>query len=126
MFEYMAAVELKMIRWEDVTPEQLKKYNIPHKADYGVDLISPDFTKTAQVKYYGENSSVTWRSISTYIAYSMAILKISDMTLVTTKNAKVSKMVTSGVPKILRYDMAELEPKDVKSWSWVPKVLQWW
>jgi hypothetical protein len=104
-FEYLAAHNLDMLVWEDVTPTQLKKYNIPHNADYGIDLISPDFTKTAQVKYYGSDTNITWRSVSTYIAYSTQILGITDMTLVTTPDVKISKMVSRIITNIVRYQL---------------------
>lgn len=112
LFEYLAAIELNMLLWEDVGEEFIKKHNLPHKADYGIDLISADHKKTAQVKYYGEKSSVTWRDVSTYIAFSSHILKITDMTLITTNEAKVGKFVTRALPNIKRYDINELLAKD--------------
>lgn len=96
-YECMVALQLNMIRWEDAVDDVVKKFNIPIKADYGIDLISPDFKKTAQVKHYN-GSTITWRSVSTYISYSSKILGITDMLLVTTSSAKIQKIIKSSLP----------------------------
>lgn len=128
MFEYMAAVKLDMIMWEDISEKDIAKLKLPHRADYGIDLVSRDFRKTAQVKYYGKNSTITWRSISTFTSYSMIFLHTSDMILVTTKDAKIPDIVARSIPKILRYDMSELEPteKEEGYLTWVMGKLKWW
>ena len=111
IYEYLVAIELKMLMWDDAWEELSKHKKIPHRADYGIDLISPDFTKTAQVKYYGENSTVTWRDVSTYISYSLMILGISDMQIVTTSVANIPSIVDQNIP-ITRFDFDDIfKPK---------------
>ena len=108
IYEYLTAIELNMILWEDAI--HLLNNKIPHSADYGIDLISYDLTRTAQVKYYN-NTTITWRNISTYISYSTKILGINNMLLITTTTAKIPKIVQENI-NIVRYNFDEiLNPK---------------
>ena len=66
------AIDLEMIY-----PQTL----IPHKIDYGVDLVTLDYSKSCQVKLYNEKSRITWTDISKYYTYSKGILNIDDMIL---------------------------------------------
>jgi hypothetical protein len=59
IYEYLYALELGMITWDNLPPTFDDKFKIPHKMDYGVDLINLEFTKSCQVKKY-ENSNITW------------------------------------------------------------------
>jgi hypothetical protein len=130
LFEYLVALKLGMVMWEDIDPKFIVKHKLPHNADYGIDLISPDFTKTAQVKYYGSDTNITWRSVSTYIAYSSHVLKIENMTLVTTSDTKISKMVLRSIPNIITYDIDTLyaevtKPQPSSKWS-ILNLFNWW
>ena len=84
-------VKLGLILWEDIPPGFEEIYNLPHKRDYGIDLISLQFDKTSQVKMYN-NSLITWSDMCKYNCYSKDILEIKDLTLTTT-TAKIDKMV---------------------------------
>lgn len=95
IYEYAVALKLNMLVWKDFSTEQ----------DYGVDCVGKN--KTAQVKYYN-GSTITWKTLSTYIAYSTQILNIMDMCLVTTRNAKVSKIILNKFPNIIRVDLHEI------------------
>lgn len=107
VYEYLVAIELKMLMWDDAYEELSKIKKLSFKKDYGIDLISPDYTKTAQVKYYGDNSSITWDEVSTYISYSLIILGIKDMQVVTTTSAKVAPIVEQNM-KINRIDFEDV------------------
>jgi hypothetical protein len=61
----------------------------------------------AQIKYYGENSTITWKSISTYIAYSSKILTINEQLLVTNDGVKMAKIIKYALP-IKTYDFDSL------------------
>jgi hypothetical protein len=122
LFEYISAVQLNMLVWEDVDAKFFEQKKLPFKSDYGIDLIDSKYTKTAQVKFYGPNTPVTWKSVSTYIAYNH-ILGIKDMTLVTTPEAKISKMVIRSIPNIIRLDINTWKPPQTLSyftsaWQW--------
>lgn len=112
VFEYLVAIELNMLLWEDIVPFMKKSFNLPFDKDYGIDLVAADFSKTAQIKYYNQNSSVTWKSISTYIAYSTKILGIGNMLLVTNNGAKTAKIIRHALP-ISTYDYDILMNKHI-------------
>ncbi len=92
VFEILSAIDLDMILWEDLPPDFDTKFNVPHKIDYGVDLVTLEYDKSCQVKLYNENSRITWSDISKYYTYSKGILNIDNMILATTKEAKLDKM----------------------------------
>ena len=92
IFEVLYAIKLGLILWEDIPPGFEEIYNLPHKRDYGIDLISLQFDKTSQVKMYN-NSLITWSDMCKYNCYSKDILEIKDLTLATTTTAKIDKMV---------------------------------
>lgn len=107
IYEYLVAIKLGMIVWDDLPPTFGELYNLPHLVDYGIDMIDLKYTKTGQAKYYN-GSNITWKTVSTFIAYSLHILKISDMSLITTKNAKVAKIVQHAFPNIIKHEFEEL------------------
>jgi hypothetical protein len=107
VYEYLVAIELKMLMWDDAFEELSKIKDLPFQKDYGIDLISPDFTKTAQVKYYSDTSTITWRDVSTYSSYSLMILGIKDMQIVTTSVAKILPIVEQTI-KINRIDFEDV------------------
>ena len=93
IYELLWAIELNLISWEDIPPGFEDTYDLPHKRDYGIDLISLQFDKTCQVKMYGEKSLITWSDISKYNTYSSDILNIKHMTIATTTVSKIDSMV---------------------------------
>ena len=44
------AIDLEMILWDDLPPDFDTKFKVPHKIDYGVDLVTLDYSKSCQVK----------------------------------------------------------------------------
>lgn len=111
-FEYLCAIELNMLIWDDALLFIKQQRGISTDKDYGIDLISKDLTRTAQVKFYGETSSITWRGISTYMSYSSNILDIKDNVVVTTNSAKVAQIVKDNI-KIILMDYEELYKKHI-------------
>lgn len=99
-YEYLVAHKLGMLMWSDAKVEACKKFNIPEIRDFGIDIISPDFTKVGQVKCFSEGSSIGWGNTSTFISYSYAILNARPI-LITTPGTKISKMVIRAVPEII-------------------------
>jgi superfamily II DNA or RNA helicase len=93
IYEYLWAISEDMILWDDIPPGFELIHELPHRMDYGIDLISLDFTKTGQAKNYGPNSMITWSDISKYNTYSTSILGISNLNILTTTVAKIDKMV---------------------------------
>jgi len=51
-YEYLVAAKLNLLMWEDAKDKVCAKFDIPETRDYGIDLVSPDFTKVAQVKCF--------------------------------------------------------------------------
>ena len=97
VFEILSAIDLDMIVWDDLPPDFDTKFNVPHKMDYGVDLIALEYDKSCQVKLYNENSRITWTDFSTFYTYSKNILNIDNMVLYTTPVAKIDKMCIQSI-----------------------------
>ena len=93
IFERLWAIEKEQILWSDIPPGFEDIYNLPHRNDYGIDLINLEFTETSQVKHYGNTSTVTWTDMSKYSTYSKDLLNIQKLNLLTTLEAKIDKMV---------------------------------
>ena len=93
IFERLWAIEKEQILWSDIPPGFEDIYELPHKNDYGVDLINLEFTETSQVKHYCKTSTITWTDMSKYNTYSKDILNIHKLNLLTTLDAKIDKMV---------------------------------
>jgi len=93
IYEILWALHTNMILWDDIPPNFKKLFNLPHIRDYGIDLIDLDCTRTAQVKLYNNNSTITWSHMANYLTYSHYLLKIDNMSLLTTKDAKINNLV---------------------------------
>ena len=50
IYEILMAIDLEMILWDDLPPDFDTKFKVPHKIDYGVDLVTLDYSKSCQVK----------------------------------------------------------------------------
>ena len=117
-YEYLYALELDMINWDDLPPDFDEKFDIPHKMDYGVDLVDLDYTKSCQVKKY-EGSMITWSHLSKFRTYSSDVLEIDDMILATTTSAKIDKLgqkklIDKNKMTLLRNDYDDLLNKYLK------------
>ena len=116
VFEILSAIDLDMILWDDLPPDFDTKFNVPHKMDYGVDLITLEYDKCCQVKLYNENSRITWTDFSTFYTYSKGILNIDNMVLYTTPVAKIDKMCIQSIQndsniEVIRQDFDNLIDK---------------
>ena len=93
MYERLWAIEKGQILWTDIPPGFEDIYDLPHRNDYGIDLIDLQYSGTSQVKFYGETSFIKWSDITNYTSYSKDILGIQKLNLLTTPVAKIDKMV---------------------------------
>jgi hypothetical protein len=93
IFEYLIAIVSSMLMWDDIPPDFCEKHNLPHRRDYGIDVLDINGKKTGQVKLYGKNSIISFKCLSTYLSYSKEILKIDDINLFTTPFAKIDSMI---------------------------------
>ena len=94
IYEVLWAIKKKYILWSDLPPNFQEKYKIPHIKDYGIDLISLENDFAAQVKHYGNKSTINFSHMANFYAYSSGILGISkeNLYLLTTQEAKIDKM----------------------------------
>lgn len=125
-FEYAVALNQQMIVWSDIPPNFGEIHKLPHLMDYGIDCINLEYTKTLQAKYYNSSCPITYKKLSTYIAYSLHILGIADMNLATTPTANVSSMVVRSFPDILRFTLEELtqDLPEIPKVDKPPKVIE--
>jgi hypothetical protein len=106
VFEYLVALELKMILWKDARDLIDKHIYLEHKNDYGTDLVDLDFTRTAQVTMV---KRLGHAKAAKYIAHSVWKLCIPDMTMVLSSQAEeVSYIVKDLLPNIVVYDYDQL------------------
>lgn len=98
-YEYLVAAKLNMLMWEDAKDKVCAKFDIPETRDYGIDLISPDFTKVAQVKCFS-TTKIGWVNIATFLSYNSAFIKAHPI-LVTTPDTQISNMVRRAIPEIV-------------------------
>ena len=76
-FEYLSAIELTHISWDDLPPDFEEHFDLPHRMDYGVDTINLQYTQTGQAKCYGSNSTIKWSDICNFRTYSKDLLDIA-------------------------------------------------
>ena len=70
----ITAYKYDAVVWENVPPTILESKNAfrykSYYPDYGIDCVSLDFNQAYQCKYYGENSYINFRDVSTFLSYS--------------------------------------------------------
>jgi len=100
IFEILWALDLGMILWDDIHPSFCETYNVPHRRDYGIDIIDLDNTRTGQVKLYGKTSTITFKSGSTFLQYSDHLnIRKENSYILTTPEAKIDPMLDSCIKK---------------------------
>ena len=113
-YEHLYALELEMIAWSDLPPTFDETFKLPHRRDYGIDLVNSDYTSVCQVKKY-EGTCISWTHMCTFNTYASDIMGIRDgnLILATTKSAKINKMGQKllGKIKLLRNDFKDLIKK---------------
>lgn len=112
VFEYLVAIELKMIMFKDAKDVLDKYVYLQKKADYGTDLIDLKCTRTAQVTLC---KKVTHGKTAKYVAHSVWKLGIPDMTLVVNTDCELSHVVKDFIPNIITYDFDTLLEKVVSN-----------
>ena len=106
VFEYLVALELKMILWSNARDIADKYVLLEHKNDYGTDLVDLEFTRTAQVTL---TKKITHAKVSKYIAHSVWKLCIPDMTFVASSDVEEPNYIVKDLmPNIVRYDYNQL------------------
>jgi hypothetical protein len=105
IFETLYALELDMMLWEDIPDSFIEKHELPHKRDFGIDLISWDFKSCAQVKKT-EKSRITWSKVANFVTYC-DILNIENMILATITNPKIDKLVKEKLIKTNKIKLIE-------------------
>ena len=124
LFEYLCALELGHISWDDLPPDFEDHFDLPHTRDYGVDTINLEYTQTGQAKLYNEKSTIKWADMTNFRTYSVDLLNIGDMVLFTTNNSKidslVNKLINDGKLKLRRGSYDELMNK----WRKTPVNIQ--
>jgi hypothetical protein len=82
VFEYLVAIEMKMLMWDDAVKVIENYSQILGYSDTGIDLVSPDLTKTVQVKSgYKNSGGVTYDKITSYVALSFKLLNVEEHVL---------------------------------------------
>lgn len=120
VFEILCALETNQILIKDLPDDFIHKFNLPHKNDYGVDLISLDYNSCSQVKKYGSKSSITWSHFTNFWTYAKENINSKNLYLLTTKEAKINTMVKQKFINekkiiLIRYDFNKLLLKYIKN-----------
>ena len=117
IYEYLYALELGLISWDDLPPDFDEHFEIPHKLDYGIDLVDLDYQMACQVKKY-ENTRITWSHLCKFKTYASDILDIKNgnIILATTTSAKIDelgklKLIDTGKMQLIRNDFNDLIKK---------------
>jgi superfamily II DNA or RNA helicase len=117
IYEYLYALELGFINWDDLPPDFDEQFDVPHRLDYGVDLVDLDYEMACQVKKY-EYNTITWTHLTKFKTYASDVLDIHDgnLILATTNSAKIdklgeAKLINTGKIQLLRNDFDELIEK---------------
>jgi hypothetical protein len=104
LFEYVAAIKLNMIMWEDILNIPEARLNTQYSvSDSGIDIISYNLTVAGQVKY---GDRVTWSMLNTFEGLCNHLEQVSKRIVVVRHDAKLSNRVKT-ICKIIRINMAE-------------------
>lgn len=104
VFEYIAALKLRMIMWEDVHNIPEARLNIQYfKYDSGIDAMSYDLTRAAQIKYVDH---LTWGKLSTFANYCSHLQDVVKLIVVIRDDTTISDRVCC-ICKIIRIDISE-------------------
>lgn len=104
LFEWAGCLASNTIPWHLVPPTIKEAKNIPI-VDHGIDGISSDFTRAVQVKYRN-NTSVTFREISTFYTSAREFTNSDELVLLHSETAKIAKSVTA-LTKISKHVLSQ-------------------
>ena len=109
VFEYLVAIEMKMLMWDDAVKIIENYSQISGYSDTGIDLVNPDLTKTVQVKSgYKNSGGVTYDKITSYVALSFKLLNVEEHILVVETETVVNYRARILLSDIIRYNFDEL------------------
>lgn len=104
VFEYVAAIKLNMIMWEDILNIPEARLNTQYTVDdSGIDIISYNLTVAGQVKY---GDKVTWGMLNTFEGLCNYLEQVSKRIVIVRHDAKLSSRVKT-ICEIIRIDMVE-------------------
>lgn len=101
LFELCACYELDMLLWTSLPPDKIaaasvtaaKKHARGSKlGDHGVDCATADLHHVAQVKWYAPGHSITFKTLATFFALGVGILRAEKLTLVMSEGAIVENL----------------------------------
>lgn len=104
VFEYVAAIHLKMVMWDDVRNIKEARLSIQYfEKDSGIDIISYNLSVAGQVKYINH---LTWEDLNTYRGYCNHLRNIDKLVLVIRHDTTISSRVRD-LCKIIRLNIVE-------------------
>jgi hypothetical protein len=122
VFEYVAAIKLNMIMWDDVQNITEARLSIQYfEQDSGIDIISHDLSKVGQVKYV---ETLTWKSLGTFINYCDHLRNVDKLIIIIKHDTIVSPRVRS-ICKIVRINIGEELSKLTPPYGVVIKQLKY-
>ena len=108
VFEYLVALELKMLMWDDAIPLIEDHATLSRTSDFGTDLVSPDIARCAQVKSGKYAGGITYAQLTSYVTSATRVLDIHYLVLVVEKGIIVNYTGKMFIDKIISYDFDEL------------------
>lgn len=104
VFEYVAAIKLNMIMWEDILNIPEARLNTQYSVDdSGIDIISYDLTVAGQVKYV---NSLTWEQLTTFDGFCDHLEVVSKRLVIIRHDTTLSSRVQT-ICKIIRLNMVD-------------------
>lgn len=91
LYEYLWALKLKMVMYNDVPPAYLQMFGIDDCRDFGTDLACIFSQAAAQVKFYAEGNTITYEDISKQHTHSDLLGAADNRILCTTPGARLAR-----------------------------------
>lgn len=90
LYEYLWALKLRMVMYNDVPPAYLQMFGIDDCGDFGTDLACIFRRAAAQVKFYAEDSTIKYEEIAKQHTHSDLIGASDNRILCTTPGARLT------------------------------------
>lgn len=111
IFEYLVALEVNALMWKDISAKLTSDFDVPVTTDHGIDLVDQNYEAVYQVKFSSDKGYVSWRRVSTFIAYGLGILDIDNLVLVISDNMTLNPIISRAIHDIRVYNFGELSQK---------------
>lgn len=108
VFEYLVAIELKMVMWDNIAHKIGKVVPLTTFGDCGVDMVSFDLRKCAQVKSGKYKKGLAYKDLCTFLMYSTLGLDIHNNILVVEDNMVINFNGLHLFNKVLRFNRAKM------------------